>query len=136
MKPYMAFSRDAGPAEGAILVIANTAKEARKLAYQSGECLNVEDWLDQSARLIKDNTIMALANQEKVANNEPHVIWSPVCCQACGHWGAGLTTDNLCGNCNEHPGDELLHRLFPSRPANNGMHATPTAAPLIEVDAA
>lgn len=124
MKPYMAFSRHDGPAEGAVLVIHNTAKEARKLAYQSGECLNVEDWLDQAVRLIRDKFAMALASQEKLNNNEPHVVWNPVGCQSCGFWGAGLTADNLCGNCNEYPGDELLNRIFPSRPANNGMHAT------------
>lgn len=111
MKPYMAFSRAAGPTEGAILVIANTAKEARKLAYQSGECFNVEDWLDQSVRLIKDDTVMALANPEKITSNEPHVVYDPIGCQNCGYWGSGITAENLCGNCNEHPGDKLLSRI-------------------------
>ncbi len=123
MKPYMAFSRHDGPVEGAILVIANTAKEARWLAWQSGDCQNVENWLDQAVKLIRDKTIMALANQDKLARNESHVVWSPVGCKSCGYWGAGITADNLCCECNEFPGDELVHCLKPSRPSNKAMQA-------------
>ncbi len=105
MKPYMAFSREAGPQDGAILVIAGTAKEARKLAWQSRDCLNVDDWLDQAVLRIRNTHVLALANQEKL--HKPHVVWNPLHCKACGLWGQGLTVDGLCGYCNEEPGDEL-----------------------------
>ena len=105
----MGFSRGAGPHEGAVLIIANTAKQAKRLAW--GECLNVDDWLDQAVLLIRDNRVMLLANQERLEADEPHVIDSPLGCDACGYWGAGLTDDNLCGNCNQHPGNALVNRL-------------------------
>ena len=34
MKPYMSFSRSYGPQEGAFLVVANSAREAKKLAWK------------------------------------------------------------------------------------------------------
>ena len=109
MKPYMAFSRSAGSEEGAILVVANTAKEAKTLAW--GRCLNVEGWTDQGVRLIRDNSTLLLADQQKVRHNIPHVIDDPLSCEMCGLWGAGLTEDNKCGYCGEHPGDILIHLL-------------------------
>lgn len=106
----MGFSREAGPEEGAVLIIANTAKQARKLAWQ-GCFLGIDDWLDQAVRLIRDESALLLANQTKLKADEPHVVDSPLHCEACGWWGAGLTEDQLCGNCNEHPGDDLVKRL-------------------------
>lgn len=108
LKPYIAFSRDAGPHEGAILVIAHTAKQARLLAWQSGDCLNVEDWLDQAVLLLKGKSHLVLADQTKLQSNEPHVIADPVGCQECGTWGGGITADNLCAHCNCPPGDEVI----------------------------
>lgn len=100
MKPYVAFSRGAGSAEGAVLVIANTARQARNLAW--GHCLNVEDWLDQSVLLIRNNEdILALADQEKVEANVPHVIDSPEGCTKCGMWGMPLSENDLCECCSE-----------------------------------
>ena len=109
MKPYMAFSRVEGPVEGAILVFSFTAKDARKLAW--GWCLNVDDWLDQAVRLIRDDSIFSLADQGKLAANVPHIIDSPISCECCEMWGAGITKDGLCGNCNEFPGDALIRCL-------------------------
>lgn len=108
LKPYMAFSRNAGPHDGAILVIAHTARQARLLAWQSGDCLNVEDWLDQAVLLLKGNSPLVLADQTKLRSNEPHVIDCPAHCQECELWGCGITVDNLCAHCNCPPGDKLL----------------------------
>lgn len=107
MKSYMGYSRAFGPHEGAILIIANTAKEARKLAF--GNCLNVEDWLDQAATLVSG--CLPLGDQEKIQAGIPHVVLEPVHCQHCELWGAGLTVDGLCDNCNEYPGDKLIGLL-------------------------
>jgi hypothetical protein len=109
LKPYMAYSRYYGRQAGAVLVVANTAKEARRLAF--GHCLNVEDWLDQTVRLIRDNDVLLLADQTKLKANRPHVVDNPAHCQACGLWGEGLTADGRCGYCNEWPGDEVMLRL-------------------------
>jgi len=35
----------------------------------------------------------------------------PTGCVVCHHWGAGVTADGLCGNCNEYPGDKLMSLL-------------------------
>lgn len=115
MKAYTAYAVGALPREGAILVIANTAKEARKLAWKSGE-FNVEKWIDLTVRLIRYNVdVIPLANQAKLQQEQPHVVASPLSCEACGIWGAGLTDDNNCGNCGEWPGDRLVDCLMASR---------------------
>lgn len=108
VKPYMAFSRFDGPEEGAVLVLAQTAKEARRLAWQSGECLNVHDWIDLAVRWIKDATITALANQDKLKASVSHVVGSPAGCDACGYWGVGVTLEGLCCRCNQPPGEILI----------------------------
>ncbi len=42
MKLYIAYSRAAGSEEGAILVAAHTSREAKKLAWRSGDCWNID----------------------------------------------------------------------------------------------
>jgi hypothetical protein len=107
LKPYMAYSRLYGFQEGAILVIAHTAKEARKLAW--GHCFNVDEWIDQTATLI-DQNVLILADQEMVNVGQSHIIEYPEYCTDCQLWGCGLTEDNLCANCNQFPGDKLIER--------------------------
>jgi hypothetical protein len=121
MKPYMAFSRNDGPEEGAILVIANRAKDARLLAWRSGDCINVDDWLDLGVRRV-DMDNLALADQMKLVANIPHTVFSPAGCEICEYWGQGITEDNLCCRCNEYPGDKLIRLLTSqsSRPAADG----------------
>jgi len=102
MKPYMAFSRGAGPGEGAVLVIANTARQAKSLVWEHCSCFNVEDWIDQSAILIRNNKgILALADQEKLRANVPHVIDNPEGCIKCECWGIPLSESGLCEICSE-----------------------------------
>ncbi|KKN30248.1 hypothetical protein LCGC14_0835980 [marine sediment metagenome] len=102
MKPYMAFSRGAGPGEGAVLVIANTARQAKSLVWRHCSCWNVDDWLDQAVRLIRNNEdILALADQEKLRANVPHVIDSPEECEKCEWWGVPLSESGLCESCSE-----------------------------------
>lgn len=116
MKAYKAYSKEAGPSEGAILVIANTSKEAKKLAWKSEECMNVEGWIDLTVRLLRfDAHVIPLADQAKLQQEQPHVIASPLACEACGRWGAGLDADNCCLNCSANPGDELIDCLTKSR---------------------
>jgi len=110
MKAYSGFSRIDGPIEGAVLVFANSAKEARKLAY--GHCLNVDEWTDQAVKWIKDDdTIFGLANQQKLNDSIPHVVDCPIDCESCEEWGWGITADNKCCGCGEYPGDDLVRAL-------------------------
>lgn len=115
LKPYMAFSREEGPQEAAVLVLAHTAKEARKLAWRAGEPPNVDGWIDQAVLLIRNKTVLLLANQEKLAAGEPHIVRDPIICQSCGLWGSGLDSRQLCAHCGGFPGAALLERMMLSR---------------------
>lgn len=114
LKPYMAFFRHAGPAGGAALVVAHSVKEARPLAWRKS-LMDIDEWTDLGVRLIRDPDILLLADPEKLAAGQPHVIDSPLHCQVCGLWGAGLTEDNLCCHCNEPPGEDLVRCLTKKR---------------------
>lgn len=111
LKPYSAFSREAGPQEGAILVIAHTSAEAKKLAWRSGGVWNIDSWVELAIHLIRDNDVMMLADQNKVGLDQAHVIDQPATCENCNMWGAGIDVDKLCNNCNEQPGDVLVKLL-------------------------
>lgn len=112
LKAYMACSRAEGPVEGAILVIAHTWREARDMAWESGECFNVEDWLDQAVYVLRDPTRgLALADQEKLRMRIPHIVTQPAHCESCDAWGMGLDSDGACGNCGENPGGKLVELI-------------------------
>jgi hypothetical protein len=107
VKPYIAFLRSFGPAEGAFLVIASSAKEAKRLAWQNSPMDYIE-FTDLAVRLMRNTqNALPLAKQDKLKYKVPHVVKNPVGCDVCNVWGAGLTTEGLCGNCNSYPGDKL-----------------------------
>lgn len=111
----MGFSRQEGSEAGAILVIANNAREAKKLAWRSGECLNVDEWIDLAVRLIRGEGIMALADQEKLRRDIQHVVAEPLGCEACGLWGAGVRSNGECCYCGEPAGEALVCLLCRDR---------------------
>lgn len=115
MKPYIAFSRAAGSEEGAILVIAHTSREAKKLTWQSGEMWNIDGWTELAVKLIRDKDIMVLADWDKVAADQPHVIDQPAACENCELWGSGLDCDGMCSWCGEPPGADMIWRYFLAR---------------------
>jgi hypothetical protein len=107
MKPYMVFSRGCGPEDGATLIIASSVKEAKRLAWQQS-AFDFDDFIDLGVRLIRDTQgVLPLADQNKLKAGIPHIVDDPVSCAVCHHWGAGLTSEGLCGNCNSYPGDKL-----------------------------
>lgn len=113
MKAYMVFSRGCGPEDGAALIFAHTAKEAKRMAWKAS-CMDFESFTDLGIRLMRDTRfIIPLADQNKLKADIPHIVDSPDGCLVCGHWGAGLTIDGLCGNCNEYPGPNLTALLAP-----------------------
>lgn len=112
MKPYVAFSKLAGRAEGSILVIARTAKEARKMTWQSGECWNVEEWTDLAVIWLRDDYVFALADQKKLAAGKPHVVGDDLLvCESCDQWGHDINVDSMCCWCGEYAGDVLTEVL-------------------------
>lgn len=111
MKAYIGFDRHVGPEEGAVLIFANTAREAKKISFGS-IVWGSDEWTDYAVRWLKnDPDVFLLGDQEKLAINQPHVIDDPLGCNHCGFWNAGITEDDLCCNCMAYPGDELIELL-------------------------
>jgi hypothetical protein len=105
LKPYMIYSRTAGPQEGAALVFAHTAREARKIGWNGiGSDLTGGEFTDLAAGLIHDgNYLFADANPDKLAKDESHVIDSPRGCDQCEMWGqSAIGEDGLCEGCREN----------------------------------
>jgi hypothetical protein len=80
LNPYMGFSREMGPEEGACLIFSHTAREAKKL--------------DQLH-------IFAEADLDKLRTGIAHAIECPKTCHRCEHWGYELNHDGFCENCTE-----------------------------------
>lgn len=104
MKTYIAYSSSAGPTEGTILVIANTARKAKNLAWKSGELFNVDEWTDLAVRWLRDEYIMRLADQVKLAAGEPHVVAEPLACESCKAWGCEVDDNGICCGCGQWAG--------------------------------
>ena len=101
LKPYMAYSREMGAQECAILIFAPTAKEAKKLGWLARDFLT-DEFTDLAVKFLKDEPwIFKDANQEKLHLRTPHVIENPSCCKSCEHWGLKLNENGLCEDCQE-----------------------------------
>ncbi len=99
LKPYSAYSRCAGPCEGAVLVFAHTVQEARIIAWNTSWLSDMcdDEWIDLAASKLESNLwIMKQATSE-----EPHVIESPVTCEGCLMWGYDLDENGICESCRE-----------------------------------
>lgn len=90
---YMGYDMYNGPAEGAVLIFANTAREARKLLWKQ----NLEKYLDVRICLINDSPYL---EKEKL-HNQPHIVVpEKSTCKKCGMWGIGeIGGDGLCDLC-------------------------------------
>ena len=113
MKAYMAFVVD--PREGAALVFADTAKQAKKLAWGTLKDWFDSDWTNVRARRLKAHERYLLSLYDGRA-----VLETPPTCDVCEMWGAPLRPDgNGCENCG---GDELPPntRVNPRREAASG----------------
>ena len=99
MKAYMAYSHIAGSSEAAVLVFANTAREAKKLAWGSIVCDFCDnDWTDLRVNQLKDMSWLF----KEMRRNIPHVIDNPRSCDSCGFWGnSEIGDDGLCEGCRE-----------------------------------
>jgi predicted Zn-ribbon and HTH transcriptional regulator len=99
MRAYMGFSRSIGSQEGAVLVFAHNAKEARKLTYDDG--LVVDEWIDTAVKWIRESHLFDCADKAKLARDEPHLIDDPPSCRACYQWGHPIDADGYCPQCGE-----------------------------------
>jgi len=99
MKAYTAYSNTLGPCEGAVLVFANTAREAKKLAWQTyvnDLCDN--EWTDLRVTHEKKRPWL----MEQAVKDIPHVIDAPLTCTECLLWGGEIGDDGLCEDCREN----------------------------------
>lgn len=94
MRKYMASGLDAS--EGAILVFANTSKEAKKISVPV---------LDSWGITFTDIRVIFLKHHEYLnqysKGDFPHVIDSPEVCKSCELWGISELVNGLCEACSE-----------------------------------
>ena len=102
LKPYMGFSRSGGSEEGAVLIFAHTAKEAKSIAFEElkGWCDN-QEWIDVVVNRLDGEWLYADADQEMLKNNIPHVNNSPTGCKCCELWGLKLNAEEICKDCQQ-----------------------------------
>lgn len=103
MNMYMGFSRLVGPEEGAVLIFAHTAREAKKVGWPALCYFFTTEFTDAAIWRIPDSHdwLWNEANQDKLNNDIPHVIDEPHCCKRCEMWGhAEILENGFCEDCN------------------------------------
>jgi hypothetical protein len=100
MKAYMAFDGD--PQNGAALVFAESARQARKLAWDTLRGWFDSEWINVRVRRLREHEGYLLSLYDGNA-----VLEDPPTCDVCETWGAPLGPDgNGCENCG---GNDLPH---------------------------
>lgn len=95
MRAYVV--HDGEPCESAVLVFANTAKEARRIGYPALQSLWDCEWIHVRADWIRDDEHLQAIREEDV----PHVVDNPPCCVGCNLWGLRMNSDGECESCAE-----------------------------------
>lgn len=89
MRAYIGYDGPGGTGEGAVLIFANTAKEARRLGF--GE---INGWFDTEWIDMRVNWLKNLPNHlKKLDTGDVRVIDSPPSCPNCMLWGYVLVQD-------------------------------------------
>ena len=112
LKPYMAFAQEG---EGACLVFARNAREARNVSWKEvgSAWYDPESFLDWRVQLLDqkdwDYFYEEEADKEKLEKGISHTIECPKSCKCCGRWGKLI--DGICEYClAELKGDEKTDR--------------------------
>lgn len=101
LRAYTVHSREAGPLEGAALVFANTARQAKQMGFPVVQHWFDAEWPEIAAHWLPLSAAY-LAEQEGVdLEGDPRVIESPKCCSRCDTWGDPLDTDQICQSCRD-----------------------------------
>lgn len=102
LKPYMIFSRYAGPSEGAGLVFAHTSREARKIGWQTFYGMFFDEFIDLGCRWLKDCSWLMAEKKSDL----PHAVDNPKSCKVCECWGQSVIgEDGMCEECREEVDD-------------------------------
>ena len=96
---YMGYSNYMGPEEGAFLIFARTAKEAKTVFWRGDAYLVCDDYIDVAVKKLWNcDWLYEDANQEKLKNNIPHQA-EPKVCYECGMWGHSPIVNGMCEGC-------------------------------------
>jgi len=103
LKMYMGYFEPAGSEEEAVLIFANTVREARKTGYP--QMITDGDYTDFTVMQLPEHQsyLYAEADQEKLLADVPHAV-NPNTCSQCEMWGTGEQVDGVCERCRD---DEL-----------------------------
>jgi len=96
MKMYIGYCKEMIE-DGACLVFANTARQAKSIAWGVLCDWWDIDWIDVRAKWLQDKTHGYLRACSK--SDKPHSIESPPTCSVCELWGSGKLTDSVCVSC-------------------------------------
>jgi hypothetical protein len=94
MKMYRGYN---GDSEWAVLIFANSAREAKKLLWKE-LCLELDSFIDGRVSLLRDRPWLEKLKKKDV----PHLINDPPSCKACGMWGYEIGEDGICSLCHEN----------------------------------
>jgi len=111
MKAYIAFNRHYGTDEGAALVFANTAREAKKVVYPVMEGCIWHEWTDLGVRWLnsadREHLFESEGDAALLAMGAAHVIDNPTVCSACEQWGPQIMANGMCDKCSRDYCDYL-----------------------------
>ena len=99
MKMYMGYDDAAGSGEGAVLVFANDAKEAKNMAWEELQGWNFDtEYIDVRAKWLKESEYLRPFAESK----GPHVVNNPPTCDNCEMWGISeLDKHGICSDCTQ-----------------------------------
>ena len=101
LKTYMACDGDSE--QGAVLVFAHTAREAKKVGWPAitGWACDAE-YTDLRVLLIRDKPhLFEDADKVMLVADKAHANDNPTSCPNCGMWGAKINKDGICEDCLE-----------------------------------
>lgn len=103
---YMGFDSKAGSTEGAILIFANTSKEARKVGWGTMKALLNTAWIDMTVKRLRNNLdyLYGDAVQSKLEAEIPHAVDNMRDCPSCnlfGEHGGPIDENGHCGYCRD-----------------------------------
>lgn len=100
LKAYCGYSREAGSSECAVLIFANTAREARAIGFTAMRDMITDEFTDFAVYLMKNVPhLYAEAPATVLIENTAYVVDNPKSCHRCNQWGQPIGSDHLCGDC-------------------------------------
>jgi len=112
LRAYMLFDCKSGPAEGAVLVFAHSAMEAKRLGWRTIQEWTGTEYLNVVARHMPSEQGWLAAQEGVDLESEPRMIGSPQCCDRCELWGTApliqLSGESVCETCADEDDDAYL----------------------------